>query len=79
MRARGIDILAIYHSHPTSEPVPSRKDRERNYSPDVMNFIISLASNEPQVRAWWLTSDDHREAEWELAGEDPPQSEEAPP
>src|SRR5437899_1519217 len=26
MRAAGTDPLAIYHSHPTSDPVPSRKD-----------------------------------------------------
>src|SRR5438445_6194355 len=42
MRGVGLDILAIYHSHPASGPVPSRTDLERNYSPDVMNLIISL-------------------------------------
>src|SRR2546428_226937 len=26
MRQRGIDIVAIYHSHPTSEAVPSKTD-----------------------------------------------------
>src|SRR5262249_14903366 len=29
MRARNIDTLAIYHSHPTTHAVPSAKDRER--------------------------------------------------
>ena len=66
MRQKGIDIVAVYHSHPTSAPIPSRKDRERNYSPDVVNFIISLQGPEPVMRGWWLTEADYREAEWEI-------------
>src|SRR5262249_42585040 len=31
MRRRGIQELAVYHSHPTSDPVPSRKDLEQNF------------------------------------------------
>src|SRR5262245_17238518 len=31
MRRQGTELLAIYHSHPTSEPVPSRTDLERNF------------------------------------------------
>jgi proteasome lid subunit RPN8/RPN11 len=72
MRSQGIDILAIYHSHPTSDPVPSRTDRERSNSPDVMNLIISLKPPEPCVRGWWLTESDFREARWELIGEECP-------
>src|SRR5579871_5040810 len=30
MRAAGLVEVAIYHSHPTSDPVPSRKDRDNN-------------------------------------------------
>src|SRR5438067_13873196 len=29
MRRRGLEVLAVYHSHPTSAPVPSRTDLER--------------------------------------------------
>jgi proteasome lid subunit RPN8/RPN11 len=52
----GLEILAVYHSHPTSAPIPSRTDLDRNYSEDVMNLIISLASDPPLTRAWWLTA-----------------------
>lgn len=64
--ARGLRLLAIYHSHPTSPPIPSKKDLERSYGEDVVNFILSLTSVPPTVRAWWLTGTDYREAEWEL-------------
>ena len=67
MRGVGIEIVAIYHSHPTSAPVPSRTDLERNYSPDVMNFIISLQDGDPQMRGWWLEQNSFREANWRLA------------
>jgi [CysO sulfur-carrier protein]-S-L-cysteine hydrolase len=65
IRSEGTDVLAVYHSHPTSDPVPSRKDRERNYSPRVMNLIIGT-NETPEVRAWWLTETDYCEGEWEV-------------
>ena len=67
MRPLGLEIVAVYHSHPTSPPIPSRTDLERNYSPDVMNFIISLQDGEPQMRGWWLDQNSFREADWRLA------------
>src|SRR5688572_13540375 len=42
MRAFDHEMLAIYHSHPTSAPVPSRTDLERNDDRDIVHFIISL-------------------------------------
>jgi proteasome lid subunit RPN8/RPN11 len=69
MRKAGFDLLALYHSHPTSAPVPSQKDREQNYGPDVMNLIISLSGPAPEVRAWWLTTEDARAAQWSLIDE----------
>ncbi|MCE9567524.1 MAG: M67 family metallopeptidase [Planctomycetes bacterium] len=65
MRERGLELLAIYHSHPTSEPVPSRRDIERNtYGETAVHVIVGLGAAEPVVRAWWLTETDYREAEW---------------
>jgi proteasome lid subunit RPN8/RPN11 len=72
IRETGLELLAIYHSHPTSDPVPSRTDLERNYyGPEVVNFIISLKEAEPRVRGWWLGEKDYREAEWEWVEERP--------
>jgi proteasome lid subunit RPN8/RPN11 len=66
MRQRGIDILAVYHSHPTSLPVPSQRDLQRNYSEDVVNVIIGLQAFPPDVRGWWLTATDYRKADWDV-------------
>ena len=65
MRASGTEILAVYHSHPNSDPIPSKRDMERSYGEGVVHLIIGLRSAEPDVRGWWLTSTDYREAEWE--------------
>lgn len=64
MRPSGHEILAIYHSHPTSAPIPSRTDLARNYSEDVVNLIVSLQGPDPTVRGWWLSADGFAEAEW---------------
>jgi len=60
-----LDVVAVYHSHPSSPPVPSRTDLARNYGEGVMNLIISLQTAQPEVRGWWLTATDYREADWE--------------
>lgn len=66
-RLAGQDVLGFYHSHPTSAPVPSKTDLARNaWGSDVVFFIISLAKEEPEVRAWWLDPAAYREAEWEV-------------
>jgi proteasome lid subunit RPN8/RPN11 len=66
VRRKGWEILAIYHSHPTSEPVPSRTDLERNYyGESVIYLIISFQGTDPALRGWWLSERDYRPAEWE--------------
>lgn len=65
MRQEQLELLAIYHSHPTGAPIPSRKDLERNYGEEVINFIIGCATTPMQLRAWWLTARSFDEAIWE--------------
>ena len=66
MDKHGQEILAVYHSHPTSAPTPSRTDMERCYDWDVVHFIIGLAEAEPIVQGWWLTETAHEEAIWRV-------------
>ena len=65
MRSAGTVELAVYHSHPTSAPIPSRRDIERNgYGDTVVHVIIGLSGDAPDVRAWWLTDAGIVPAEW---------------
>jgi proteasome lid subunit RPN8/RPN11 len=68
-RHRDLEIVAIYHSHPTSPPVPSKKDMARSYWEGVVYLILSLAGPKPVLRGWWLNADSYREADWEVAAE----------
>lgn len=49
LRARGLAMLAIYHSHPESPARPSEEDIRLALTPDVSYVIISLA--DPQQTA----------------------------
>lgn len=46
------EIIAIYHSHVETEPVPSRTDIEQATWPEAFYVIVSLAHSPPRVRAW---------------------------
>ena len=49
------DEVAIYHSHTMSPPDPSRTDVELAQSwPDALYLIVSLAREEPEIKAWRL-------------------------
>lgn len=57
-RELGLEVLAIMHSHPTSEPVPSQYDKADHYSSDVICLILSLKDNSPRLQGWWITPED---------------------
>lgn len=42
MRNDGLDMTAIYHSHPHSPPYPSLKDVKLAFYPDTAYVIVSL-------------------------------------
>lgn len=68
MRTEKLELLAIYHSHPTSPALPSQTDLERNVHGDNMvHLIISLEWPQAEVRAWWLGEHTFEPAEWRLA------------
>ena len=65
LRRERLEIIAIYHSHPRSPPIPSATDLERSYGPDVINLIVSLEGEVPSMRGWWLDVNGYVEAEVE--------------
>ena len=49
---KGREIAAIYHSHVTSDPVPSQTDIVQATWPEAFYIIISLKGRRPRARAW---------------------------
>ena len=63
-RADGIEVLVIYHSHPASDPIPSKTDLANNtWGETAMHVIVGLAGKDASVRGWWLGEKDFQEAE----------------
>ena len=69
LRERGARILAIYHSHPRSRPIPSQADLRENYYGDVARIIISLLAEPPEVRIWRLDPSSYEELPWQIVGD----------
>ena len=73
MEAAGLELLGIYHSHPTGPAEPSALDLARNYYPDAVHIIVSLSGPEPVVRAFLLEPDFYHEVRWtRMEAVDPP-------
>ena len=68
LRARGAEILAIYHSHPRWAAIPSRTDLAENHYGEVPRIIVSLLNDVPEVRTWRLDPDSFEELPWTIAG-----------
>lgn len=57
LRAKGLAMLAIYHSHPESPARPSEEDIRLALTPDVSYVIISLAEAAvPDIKSYKINS-----------------------
>ena len=57
LRAKGLAMLAIYHSHPETPARPSEEDIRLALTPDVSYLIISLADvNKPEIKSFKIVS-----------------------
>ena len=57
MDDRGEDLVAIYHSHPATQPYPSPTDRAEAHYPDVLYVLVSLRAEPPEVRGYRILPD----------------------
>lgn len=67
LKQDGLEMIAVYHSHPHSEAYPSLVDVERASDPDSayvsIYVIVSLMHEEPEVRAFATSDRKIREVE----------------
>jgi len=56
IRSAGLEMLAIYHSHPNSPARPSEEDIRMALTPDVVYIILSIMSIEvPVIKGFRIT------------------------
>jgi [CysO sulfur-carrier protein]-S-L-cysteine hydrolase len=65
-RNEGLEILANYHSHPATPARPSIEDIHLAYDPDIYYFIISLAKEKPDVKAFRIKNGDVEKIDIEI-------------
>jgi len=68
MEEKGWELWAIYHSHPAFPPYPSARDIEMAYFPEALYLIVSLAQEEPEIRAFRIVEGEVREEELVIEG-----------
>ena len=69
MEAEGLELIAIYHSHPDGPARPSATDVANAYYPNAVQLIISLADRaRPSVRAFTVVDGTVAEVGWEEDG-----------
>jgi proteasome lid subunit RPN8/RPN11 len=57
LRAKGLEMLAIYHSHPESPARPSAEDIRLALTPGVSHVIVSLAmADTPVLKSFRITA-----------------------
>ena len=61
------ELVAIFHSHVASAPVPSPTDRREAHYPDAVYLIVSLMDSEnPLTRGWLIKKQDWRDETGEV-------------
>lgn len=51
-RANGLDVCAVYHSHPVTPARPSQEDIRLAYDPNISYVIVSLADGGEDVKSF---------------------------
>jgi len=54
MRAAGLKLRAVYHSHPASPARPSEEDIKLAYDPEISYVIVSLLDGQDVVKSFTI-------------------------
>jgi proteasome lid subunit RPN8/RPN11 len=65
-RNEGLRIIANYHSHPSTPARPSQEDIRLAYDPNILYLILSLAGEQPVLKAFQIRDGQSQEAELEI-------------
>ena len=67
LRAKGLEMSAIYHSHPETPARPSAEDIRLGLTPDVSYVIVSLAEpDRPVLKSFKIDAGTVQPEEWAL-------------
>jgi len=57
IRQKGEEVLVVYHSHPVSHPVLSKKDLEMIEDTNVLHLIVGNVGKMPEFGLWWVSEE----------------------
>lgn len=63
IRREGLELVAIFHSHPHSPAAPSAQDLELAFYPDSVYLIASLMDDTPEFHAFTILDGQAEEIE----------------
>jgi proteasome lid subunit RPN8/RPN11 len=66
LRKEGLEMVAIYHSHPYTDASPSQRDIKLAFYPDSVYLIISLINKEPKIKAFSIIDEQVKEVEMKV-------------
>ncbi len=66
MRKYGEHLCGIYHSHPASDPLPSKKDLEEAAYPHTLYLIVSLKNGKPELGSFLFDGKGFRTVELQI-------------
>ncbi|PJF40094.1 MAG: M67 family peptidase [Chloroflexi bacterium] len=52
----GLELVAVYHSHPQSGAIPSSSDIAESHYPEAAYLIVSLKERQPFFKAWQIAN-----------------------
>ncbi|MCD8166040.1 MAG: M67 family metallopeptidase [Bacteroides sp.] len=65
-RSNRLQVIANWHSHPETPSRPSAEDIRLAYDPGILYFILSLAAEEPVLKAFRIREGNSEEVELEI-------------